>query len=590
MTTRRRVLVLYRHDDPEHMTASIRRHLRVLDGRGYEMEYVNALDDVSPALRLLGWDAIVLHTTFLTMRWHNEFYVWKWQFRWLSDSRAVKIAIPQDEYDHSEILDEWLYEIEPTVVLTNFDEDTRALLYPLTRHVASFDRCLTGYVDEEAVRRRAPSPPLETRPLDVVYRARRLPFAFGRHGRLKHEIAVATIEAATPLGLRVDISTDPGDAIAGEAWFEFLESGRATVGTESGSSVLDRRGEVASAIAGLLQAHPDATFAEISAKLPAGWDGHAFYAIGPRHLEAVMTKTPQLLVRGRYDGVLEADEHYVPVEADLSDLAAALERSRDVVAMRELAERAYADIVESNRYTYGTFGDQMAEWIESLPPSRRVPLEPQLRTAAAAADTYGRDALGRALSRASELTWQPHRPPSEWWRDRAPVWRARRTAAVTSARERARRAGYVTLATAAATRLTARTPEVRQLAAASARAGTAPNPRRLLAEVLHLNTMRKWHLAAEMTTRPELAGSTLTFVSTPEPVTNGGTELSSVWAEALAEIRGRRVRRVVWLHPDHEQPIELQELGRLAFLCPAETARLLDRLPGTTRPPTRPLE
>ena len=41
--------------------------------------------------------------------------------------------------------------------------------------------------------------------------------------------------------------------------------------------------------------------------MPSGWDSYAFFAISPRHLEAVITKTAQVLVEGRYSGVLEPE-------------------------------------------------------------------------------------------------------------------------------------------------------------------------------------------------------------------------------------------------------------------------------------------
>ena len=41
--------------------------------------------------------------------------------------------------------------------------------------------------------------------------------------------------------------------------------------------------------------------------MPAGWDGHAFGAISPRHFEAALVGSCQLLVQGGYDGLLEPD-------------------------------------------------------------------------------------------------------------------------------------------------------------------------------------------------------------------------------------------------------------------------------------------
>ena len=258
-------------------------------------------------------DAVVLHTTFLCMRWSHLFPTWKEDVRWLADLDCAKIALPQDEYDHSEVLDEWLYELGAASILSNFDDRFRETLYPLMHDRATFGQAFTGYVDDATVGELANTlPSLETRPFDVVYRASHLPYWFGSHGQLKHRIGEASKERALAMGLRVDISTHPEDTIVGPAWMRFLASGRCVVGCESGSSVLDRRGEIRARIRHLLRAEPDLTFEEIDARMWPGWDSYAFFAVSPRHFEAVMTRTCQILVEGEYDGVLEAGRHYIP--------------------------------------------------------------------------------------------------------------------------------------------------------------------------------------------------------------------------------------------------------------------------------------
>ena len=86
--------------------------------------------------------------------------------------------------------------------------------------------------------------PHAERTLDIVYRARNLPFHVGHHGQLKHRIAEVVDPAARAHGLRTDISTRIADTKYGDAWFEFLASGRCVIGTESGSSALDPYGEL----------------------------------------------------------------------------------------------------------------------------------------------------------------------------------------------------------------------------------------------------------------------------------------------------------------------------------------------------------
>jgi hypothetical protein len=58
------------------------------------------------------------------------------------------------------------------------------------------------------------------------------------------------------------------------------------------------------------------------------------------------------LPEGDYSGVLEAGVHYQPVRRDLSDIDAALDRSRDPRHAQAMADRAHDEIVASGRYSW----------------------------------------------------------------------------------------------------------------------------------------------------------------------------------------------------------------------------------------------
>ena len=352
---RLRVLALYWHPQREdHMRAAIRGHLHALDSSPqHRIFYHNAFHPPWPWLRHRRFDAVILHTTFLCMRWSHLFYIWKWRWRWLRDLDCVKIAMPQDEYDHSEILDEWLYEWGVRAIFTNFGSACRPLLYPLMHSRATFYPAYTGYVDEVAARTMAAKlRPLAERPYDLVYRASNLPYWFGSHGQLKHRIAGVVGDRAHELGLSSDISTRQEDTVVGDQWLDFLATGRAVIACESGSSVLDRRGEIKAKILALLRVNRELTFEEVAARMPAGWDDYRFFAISPRHFEAVITKTCQVLVEGHYDGVFEAGRHYIPLKRDFSNLDEVLAKVRDVRLVNEMVERAYAEIYLTGRYSY----------------------------------------------------------------------------------------------------------------------------------------------------------------------------------------------------------------------------------------------
>jgi hypothetical protein len=237
-----------------------------------------------------------------------------------------------------------------------------------------------------------------------VYRARHSPYRYGGHGQLKHRIGDAVLERAPANGLRCDISTQATETFFGAAWLEFLAGGRATIGTESGSSAIDRRGDLQAAIADLLRADPGLTFEEVDARLPAGWDSYRFFAVSPRHLEAVVTQTAQILVEGRYSGVLEPERHYLPVRRDLSDLDEVLERARDGALLTRVADQALTDVYLSGRYGY----DRLTRGLEEIldEHARPRPAVPGVVFSAARALSAAEGGLGRVFAApAANVVW-----------------------------------------------------------------------------------------------------------------------------------------------------------------------------------------
>jgi hypothetical protein len=379
----KRVLVVYWWPPGEEMRLAVSRHLHALDGRGVDVVYANAAHGISRRLRLPDYDGVVLHTTFLCARWYHDFDTYARSVRWLARLDCPKIAVPQDEYDHAHVLDEWLESLGVSHVYTNFGAAQRAVLYPRLGARATFVEVLTGYVDEGlAAYCQSRALPLASRAKDIVYRAQQLPFWFGSHGQLKHRIGLAVSERADAFGLDVDISTRPDDTILGPAWADFLMSGKVVLGTESGSSVLDARGEVRRRIRELLAVDPHLTFEEVDARMPQGWDAYAFFAISPRHLEAVVSGTSQLLVRGTYSRVLEAGRHYVPVERDLTDLDRALEHVSDVESLQAVANRAYEEVFLEGQVRMEDFAGGLLDALaRERPHSLRRPASPWMRNA-----------------------------------------------------------------------------------------------------------------------------------------------------------------------------------------------------------------
>jgi hypothetical protein len=390
-STPRRVLVLYQHTAPGPMRSALRQKVRLLEvsATHHEIVYWNAGYSVPRAIRRLTVDAVILDNTLLVARWAPEFAARRPTFDWLAGVGALKIAFPQDDYNHAHVLDDWLADLGVDVVFSAFGPEYRELLYPRLRATARFEKCLTGYVDElDVTRHAAVVVPHDRRGLDLAYRAQALTPRFGRLGQFKHTVADTVAPAARAAGLRVDVSTDPRDAVLGDRWFSFIASARAVLGSESGASAIDRRGELMAAERTMLAEQPGLAFADFDSAMPAGWDGQLPGSVGPRHLEAAAARTCQVLVEGGYDGVLEPEVHYLPVRRDGSDVGFVVERLADHKLVEATATRAYGDLVLSGRYGYAALAAQLERVLSEERPAGVGRSAGSLRRAQAAAAVY----------------------------------------------------------------------------------------------------------------------------------------------------------------------------------------------------------
>ncbi|MCL4296062.1 MAG: hypothetical protein KJ077_10060 [Anaerolineae bacterium] len=393
-TNPKRILVIYYNPySLDHTRLTIIQHLRTLEASDvkHDITYYNAFDDypsgqlgeeslaAPPWVHETTFDAVILHYSFLAFHWDAmALYRWKRLFSWIGELDGLKIAIPQDEGDHAGLLDEWLFEWGVSVIFS-VHYTPEGPLYPLMRNYAAIYPCLPGYIDETIAKQYAERLlPLAERAKDIVYRARELPFWFGSAGRVKSLVAEIVAPRAEALGFNVDISTRPEDAILGQAWTDFIASGKAVIGTQGGYSVIDWRGEVKAQVRAILKANPGLNFDEVAARMPPGWDDYRLLTVTPRHFEAVIAKTGQLLIEGYYKGVLEADRHYIPLKPDFSNVDEALEKLRDSQFVQNMVECAYEEIYLSDRYTYRAFAKQIEQAIcnyQSLPQALERPGE-----------------------------------------------------------------------------------------------------------------------------------------------------------------------------------------------------------------------
>jgi hypothetical protein len=278
--------------------------------------------------------------------------------RVLKMMNAVKIALPQDEFINTSVLCDFINEFEIQHVYSVAPESEWAKIYPTVDfEKVHFHRVLTGYLDDDTIAKvNRIKNSVKVRQIDVGYRAWRAEPWLGNHGILKTKIADLFIEKADQKGLRTDISTRHEDTILGDEWYRFLLNCKYTIGVEGGATLLDSDGKIREATTQYLANHRDATFEEVKDACFKHRDQSLhLFAISPRHLEACLTRTCQVLVEGRYNDVLIPGEHYIELKRNFENIDKVLEDIQNGRGREEIVERAYHDVVESGIYSYRGF-------------------------------------------------------------------------------------------------------------------------------------------------------------------------------------------------------------------------------------------
>jgi hypothetical protein len=202
-------------------------------------------------INLNDFEAIVFHYSVVIPAWHTDFS--EKRRNDIINARAIKLLFIQDEFRWVTSVTNAITELGISVVFSVQPGDTIKAAYqthpywktPMLQDVR-FEQTLTGFVDQKLTTREVPD--YEKRPLDITYRARKLPYWVGRAGLEKFNIAARFLTDSKAFKLKCDISTDESARIYGEAWFDFTASSKATLGTEGSSGLIDFDGTLIPAV------------------------------------------------------------------------------------------------------------------------------------------------------------------------------------------------------------------------------------------------------------------------------------------------------------------------------------------------------
>jgi hypothetical protein len=188
------------------------------------------------------------------------------------------------------------------------------------------------------------------RPVDVGFRGDIYEHAYSLGDVERTELLRSAAERATGRGLACDIQYVRAPR---EEWSRFLATCKGVVGAESGTYYLERDDRTQEAVKAYLAQHPDATFGDVRERFFKHYpDPVSGKAVSSRHFEPVGTKTCQVLLEGGYNGLLKADEHYIAVRKDGSNLDDALQRLTDEAYRRAMVNRTYDYVMALHTYRH----------------------------------------------------------------------------------------------------------------------------------------------------------------------------------------------------------------------------------------------
>ena len=306
----------------------------------------------SKFLNFDAFDVVVIHYSIFVI---SDYYIHPDLREKLRRFQGLKIQFIQDDYRRIDEFAAMMRYIDIHILFTLYPTALIAKVWDESRLSGVVKiSTLAGYVPDRLVNFKAP--PLHSRPLDIGYRARKLPYWLGEFSQEKYWIGQGVLSLAEQYGLCCDISWREEDRIYGRKWNKFISSCKATLGTESGASIADFDGSVERRVQKYLELHPDADFFEVERKILKPYENNAaIQVISPRMFEAIAVRTALILFPGEYSGILKPWVHYIPLEKDFSNIAEVVDKLRDIEFLKALTRRAYEDIIASDRYSFQRF-------------------------------------------------------------------------------------------------------------------------------------------------------------------------------------------------------------------------------------------
>lgn len=333
---------------------TIAEHIEAIETySAHQIWVLSNMGDLPRKLNLARFDVIIIHYSICML---GVRYLSKKAKHAIAHYQGLKLAFIQDEYRRINQMNQTLASLGVDVLYTCFPEDEINKIYHAPG-LASMEKHnnLTGYISDKLLSK-SKNNPINERNVHIAYRGRKTPFWLGELTFGKWDIVEKWQQFATCRDFVTDMSYHEKDRIYGDKWYDFITSCKATLGVESGSSVVDFTGEIEQKVNLHELIHPDDSFADVQKKHLLEHEGkHKLNQISPRCFEAIVFKTVLVLYEGEYSDILTPWRHYIPLKKDFSNINQVLDYLRDDAFLQNMADTAYQEVALNPNYHYKQF-------------------------------------------------------------------------------------------------------------------------------------------------------------------------------------------------------------------------------------------
>lgn len=327
----------------------------------YNVKYYDINDsqiyDIEYGIILIMYDV----ATYLAINKKNKC---NQQINFFKKYKNKKAFFKQDEYDNTDSVNDLLNIIGIDIVFTciNKLEDINKIYYKIPNGKIKFVNILTGYIPESLINYK--SNKIKDRNLHICYRGRELSYRYGSLGQDKVNIGIDMRAYSKEYGLNSDIEVNDSNRIYGDDWYKFISNSKTMLATESGCNIIDYNKEILINVNKLLDNskltspfipdNPKFTYDEIVTKLGLE-ETLQMNQVSPKMFEAIALGTVLVMYEGEYSGILKANEHYISLKKDYSNIDEVVNKIKDDQFLQNMADKTYNDIVKSNKYSYKSF-------------------------------------------------------------------------------------------------------------------------------------------------------------------------------------------------------------------------------------------